>query len=177
MPETTAGSEATDRLAPRAVFVVDRVENAVPGRLAFVVHRGRTVGRSRSIVGLRFLEEWARRRAERFARAAAERGDRPRLPDIDLTDDASVPSYSSPSVSAPEASADARLAHEARPDESSTKGRIYELARELDLEGRSKLDKADLLEAVLNELDARPALDGPEAPVYGRRPDAVESNV
>lgn len=177
MPDATTGPEATDRLVPRVVFVVDRVENAVPGRLAFVVHRGRTVGRSCSIVGMRLLEERVRRRAERFARAAAERGDRPRLPEIDLTDGVSDPSNSSPSVPAPEASTDGRLAHEARPDESWTKGRIYEVARKLDLEGRSKLDKAELLEAVLDELDARSALDGPDAPVYGRRPDAAESTV
>lgn len=42
-----------------------------------------------------------------------------------------------------------------RPSDEWTKGRLYELARDYDLTGRSKLNKADLLEAVVAEWDRR----------------------
>ena len=158
------------------VLIVDRVEDRIPGRAAFVMHRGRTVGRLRTIDGMRLLEAWARRRAERLS------DQRTPDPGIDLRDEASAAEDAEVGStdgggSRNEASQDAYLAEVARPDESWTKGRIYELARELELEGRSKLDKAELLEAVLEVLDEREDLAGPETPVYGHRPETADVSV
>ncbi|MEQ8842965.1 MAG: hypothetical protein RIB98_18460 [Acidimicrobiales bacterium] len=160
------------RRPARLVLYTNRLEDRIPGRAAFVVHRGRTIGRTRTLDGMRLLEEWARRRAERLAAngPATERSS-----DIDLTDRADGDSGADDEVTADAASDDERLAETATPDDSWTKGRIYELARSLDLEGRSKLNKADLLEAVLDELDERGALDGPVDPVYAEPRTPVET--
>ncbi len=146
----------------------------MPGRVAFVVHRGRTIGRRRTIGGMRLLEDWARRRAERLAADRPEAGS---SAEIDLTDGADGRTQRAGTDPAANASSDdERLAEVATPDESWTKGRIYELAQTLDLEGRSKLNKADLLEAVLDALDERNVLDGPADPVYAEQRDPVDTS-
>lgn len=144
---------APHRRPTRLVLFTNRIEDRIPGRAAYVLHRSRTAGRTRTIEGMRLLAEWARRRAERLAED--DHADpAPSDTDTDTDVDSDVA-----------ASQDARLAEVARPDDSWTKGRIYELAQSLEIEGRSKLNKADLLDAVLDVLDER-ELDGPREPVY-----------
>ncbi len=63
----------------------------------------------------------------------------------------------------------------AAPDESWTKGRIYDLARTLEIDGRSALDKSELLDAVLEVFNG--SLDGPEPPIYAQAPDPIETSV
>ena len=161
---------APHRRPTRVVLFTNRLEDRIPGRAAYVLHRSRTAGRTRTIDGMRLLEEWARRRAERLA------DDSPvirRRSDVDHADPNDADPESSDTAPASDshdsdaaASEDAHLAEVARPDDSWTKGRIYELAQALDVEGRSKMNKADLLDAVLDAIDERDELDGPRDPVY-----------
>ncbi len=44
--------------------------------------------------------------------------------------------------------ANADVDHDSRPYEERSRTELYELAKELDIEGRSKMDKSDLIRAI-----------------------------
>jgi len=44
--------------------------------------------------------------------------------------------------------ANADVDHDSRPYEDRSRTELYELAKELDIEGRSKMDKSELIEAI-----------------------------
>lgn len=44
--------------------------------------------------------------------------------------------------------ANADVDHDSRPYEERSRTELYELAKELDIEGRSKMDKSDLIQAI-----------------------------
>lgn len=148
----------------RRIVFVNRLEDRTPGRVAFVVHRGRRVSRTRSLDVYRRLHRWARLRHARLvaellasADSANQRADRDAVAaapgqeragegqgsvaaadSTDQQDDAGSDDLREPEENADET-----------PNESWTKGRLYELAREMDIDGRSKLNKAELLETIL----------------------------
>lgn len=120
---------------------MNRRDDRTRGRVAYVVYRVRDSSRTRSIAVYHALRRFAEQR-RRHGRGEPRRG-----AGTDTSDeiDAAEPVEPDPG----DAVADGR------PDDSWTKGEIYELARELDIEGRSKLNKADLLEIVLGTLEQR----------------------
>lgn len=124
---------ATARTRRSRVLWLRGFEDRAPGPVAYVVHRSRRTTRDTSRAGLDALQRWARDAAERLR----------------STDDSGTPDAERGEIT------EEQLARV--PDDGWTKGEIYELAKAFDIEGRSKLDKQQLLEAVLKRLDEMPA--------------------
>lgn len=150
----------------RRVVVLNRVEDRSPGRVAFVVHRSRNASRTGSDAMYRLLARWA---AARRAQLEAERrhaDDRTEADADASTEEADAKtdrSYEATDNSQTGASAEESEPNESEPNENWTKGRLYELARELDIDGRSKMNKAELLEAV-RETHSTPEQSGDRSP-------------
>ncbi len=149
----------------RRVVLINRVENRAPGRVAFVVHRTRAGSRRRAAMSYRLLAEWLRRRETMLAHENPEHHDEkapgtgdsidsPEPADPETSDSRTDASETPDSTEENHVNSSAPRAQR-RPSDEWTKGRLYELARNYDLTGRSKLNKADLLEAVVAEWDRR----------------------
>lgn len=159
----------TTRTSPRRrAAYLNRLEDKAPGRVAFVVYktRGQTSQRSRRAYQL--LSEWSERRQKlldaenggghdagsRSSEADDEFGNAGEgstdAGPTDARSDHEESTIADSSVDTDGPSPDAE-----RPSDDWTKGRLYELARTYELSGRSKLNKADLLDAVLEEWDER----------------------
>ncbi len=141
------------RPARRRVVLVNRVEDRAPGRAAYVLHRGRALSRARSLAAYLALARWAEQRRRQLAEEQRDATGASDDPDIDLTGSGSGGSGTGaePATTETAAPPESPTSGEETPEEPSeewTKGRLYELARELDIPGRSKLDKAALLDAV-----------------------------
>lgn len=146
----------------RRVILINRVENRAPGRVAFVVHRTRSGSRRRVAASYRLLAEWLRQREAVLAHenlddqapGTGDSIDSPEPAGPETSDSRTDASETPDSTEENHANASPPRAQR-RPSDEWTKGRLYELARNYDLTGRSKLNKADLLEAVVAEWDRR----------------------
>lgn len=147
----------------RRIVMFDSIENRTPGRMAYVVHRSRSRSRSQAMRSYLALHRWAQRRhrlllqeLEGVGRDADDASEAFETSDS-TTDEAAPAAKTSTSDSDGGQSGAAGSQLGERPDETWTKGRIYELARRMELDGRSKLNKADLLDAVQRLYDSRVA--------------------
>lgn len=167
----------------RRVVLLNRMENRSPGRVAYIVHRSRTRSRTGAASTYRLLADFIRRRQQHLASGypagagsidSTEEPSTPTDDGVDRSASGVVPDGASEQVDR----GDDRSSEdtESRTDENGmstdetdgptdewTKGRLYELAREFDIEGRSKLNKADLLDVVREEWDQRQNRDGRRA--------------
>lgn len=134
------------RSAPRRrVVVLNRVEDRVSGRVAFVIHRGRRQSRLQAEMLYRSLEEWAAIRQQRLQdddpHGGADEVDRDATDDV--VDGPERQNSSEPAVTG-------EVSDRQEPTEDWTKGELYERARELEIDGRSRMNKAELLEEIRN---------------------------
>lgn len=152
----------------RRVVYLNRFEDRSPGRVAFAVHRSRSRTRHQTLRTYRVLSQWLERREAMLAAEARrmrtdpfEDNETVSTNDTFGSDDSNgggdepPVGASSHSSGDKEVTGDAPDDHSERPSDEWTKGQLYELARDYELAGRSKLDKADLLDAVLDEWNQR----------------------
>lgn len=139
-------SKADNVRGPRLrVITLNRIENRAPGRVAYVLYRGRRQSRRRATDLYRALQRWAADRQDQLELD----GDR-RFQGVATESDEGRASPEPADQQDPE-----RAQEPADPTEEWTKGELYERARELDIEGRSKMNKAELLDALRSLPDDR----------------------
>ena len=169
----------TTRRSPRRrVLLLNRLEDRAPGQIAFAFHLTRSRSRTGAIRSYAFLGDWARHRQALLddeRRPGDQFGGEPGPAEHRF--DGGDPRSPEPSATYNESANPERPAHEdtptplradtppnidddvagvsERPNSEWTKGRLYDMARRFELAGRSKLNKADLLDAVVAEWERR----------------------
>lgn len=131
------------RVTPRRrILLIDRVENRAPGRVAFLVHRSRSLTRQQAAIAYRLLERWAEQRNQQLEAEAQRTAEGTDVADDNRSSDGTDP------TDGPGHEDQETPSRRGEPSEDWTKGELYERARELDIDGRSSMNKAELLEAV-----------------------------